>query len=183
MNSVNYFKYDDDFYLALEIAKERFPDVEFKQAHPKVSGWDGETIYIQDRWSNVLTEFSDPELANHFSEKKERLARKPSTGPSSALDKLDPLAPPSTKAARLVILYFRWLANITSIYLVFFGIQSFITLAKQGQYDNALFSLVGFALLAFVSYWIIRVIVIGLELLADIAYDARLIRLRETANN
>lgn len=177
---MNPFDRIDDYDYVISLARQQFPSIDFQPASRATSGWNNSTIEIRDVHNNLLCSFDSAEYLRY----RARIGRAqagshPSSGfVSPATAGRDPsLIPVAARTARSMIGLVRGISYLFSGAILLSGLLLALQAVSLGNGAEVLVIFLLAGLVALVSHWIVKFTYIGLEMLADISEDLRMIRL------
>lgn len=177
------------FEYALSVARKKFPGIDFSSASMSSSSWVNDKVQIRGRGASLLCTYSSSE----FEEYTARTFGQKVSGSAASSDYTSrPMArtgmgiqfrnamqyPDSAMAAKSIVGFIRGVNLIISYGLAIFGFIASLVVLSQGDSKGLLLFPI-FLVLSLGNYFSVRLLYIGLEMLADIAIDTRLIRMSQ----
>jgi len=178
---MNPFEQIADFDFALEMAKRKYPDIDYAVASRATSGWNESEIQIRDRYNNELCSFGSSEYLHYLSRAGGSWpSRQPiATAGASAQSRSSDMTPNAARNARSMVGLIKGISYLFSTLVVIVGLVWAIRIGSvQGLLGLLVFALTFVG--AFIGHWIVRLTCIGLEVLADISEDLRVIRMAQS---
>jgi hypothetical protein len=171
---MNHFERTEDFNFAYKLAQAVDGEADIRQAHPSMSGWDENGIYICDRYGRVLLEF----VSSEFSERMQGILGQRSNAATRFGSEPDTASlSRAVRTTRRFLRIVERLSIIASLALILTGLGASLWLVSNNKILEAIL-LPPLAFLAgMITYWSTRIANLTLELLSDVSEDLRLIRL------
>jgi hypothetical protein len=180
---MNPFELIAEFDFALEMAKRKYPDIDYAVASRATSGWNESEIQIRDRYNNEICSFGSSDFLHYMSRVgRSRPSRRPmATAGASAQSRSSDVAPIAAKNARSMVGIIKGCSYFFAAIVIIAGLVFAIRVGSaQGLLGLLVF--VSTFVSAFIGHWIVKLTCIGLEVLADISEDLRAIRIAQSAD-
>ena len=181
---MNQFDQIDDFDYALKLAMAAAPDVNLTSARRENSSWDNQEVRICDRDKRILASFDSAEYLNYCARISSRKTGPTSSGTlpkklqlATTIDPNTSSIPRSARTARAMIAVVKTLSVSLSILLGTAGLAFLVHFAFIGSFLLGIVAFIGMLILSLINHWTVRLMYIGLEMIADIVEDIRAIRL------
>ena len=185
------FDYDDDFLTACRLSRQVFPAVDISTASQSRSAWDGSVITIKDEGGKILLSHSSIPFGDYMrsrgrirtgenlEEKTKkanpytRYSHSPGFSPLGNSSSLG-----SAAEARSMVSFITSISLALSWIVAVASIVAFFAISIRIDFGAGAIVLIAGLFVSFTGHFTIRFANIGLEILADIASDLRVIRLR-----
>lgn len=169
----------DDYQFAVDLAKQKNPDIDYQQASRATSGWNEAEVQIRDPYNNLLCSFESAQYLGYRARQGRINAQASSRSLQPAVataDRGTKHIPSAARSARNMVEFIKGLSYLFSGIVLLIGLLLAIQIGTIGGAIGFVVFILALAL-AFAIHWVVKLTYIGLEVLADISEDLRVIRL------